>query len=352
MEQNREEKATYNTYLAVGNTKEATAISQTTLNDYKIRVKNVIITIPETKFWAMNEIIDYIQHYKNFKYILICEHNGPEKVHRHLYAQYENTTTLSSLKLYNCHIEKSFGSAQSCIKYLKAEDDKHIKLGVKSTLIYENGQMSERGGNRIGDIKKMSDDEINNLPTCMYNVVQKIRPQPKIKLNEWHKKVKVYYINGTVSGIGKTLSIYRILMLNHRDEEGITEIKHIGEFWHGVSGEEVGGVAVYDDFRDWHMSHNEFINFIDYHIHNLNFKGGSSKNKFDFIIITSIQPLNEIYKNIPEDNKQWIRRVKNIDLDKININMAQNDANDNFHQNQNQYIDIQNLYQAYKQIQI
>ena len=103
--------------------------------------------------------------------------------------------------------------------------------------------------------------------------------------------------------------------MNHFED--FTELKHKGNFWLGINGIECSGAAVYDDFRDKDMPANEFINFIDYNIHNLNYKGGSAQNKFDLIIITSIQSPTEIYRKMKsEDKKQWLRRIKIINLDK------------------------------------
>lgn len=266
------------------------------------------------------QIIEYLEHYKNFNYILITEHSGTVDPHHHLYVQYSNTTTLDRNKLFNIHTDQCFGSPQSCIAYLRCQDKKHPEIGVVAKDVYENGRASLRGGNKIGDIKKMSDEEVNNLSYQMYNVVQKIRPPPKIMPNEWYKKVKILYYYGD-TGLGKSFSVYHTLIWNNRNNEGFTEVKHKGQFWLGVSGEEVDGIAVYDDFRDSHMPVSEFINFIDYHVHNLNYKGGAAKNKFDLIIITSIQSPYEIYKNVgKEPRRQWLRRMKIINLDKININ--------------------------------
>ena len=71
-----------------------------------------------------------------------------------------------------------------------------------------------------------------------------------------------------------------------------------------------------DDFRDSHMKPSEFINFIDYNIHNLNVKGGSVRNLYSTIIITSVQRLDCIYLNMANDEprQQWERRIKVIDL--------------------------------------
>ena len=72
------------------------------------------------------------------------------------------------------------------------------------------------------------------------------------------------------------------------------------------------------DFRDSDMKASEFINFIDYNVHNLNYKQGSAKNKYHLIIITSVQDPKKIYKNIKgEPRKQWLRRMKTINLNNI-----------------------------------
>ena len=58
------------------------------------------------------------------------------------------------------------------------------------------------------------------------------------------------------------------------------------------------------------MTASEFINFIDYRSHNLNVKGGTVRNNYTKIIITSIQSIDELYSNMPSEAKQqWIRRM-------------------------------------------
>lgn len=91
-------------------------------------------------------------------------------------------------------------------------------------------------------------------------------------------------------------------------------VKFDGNFWHGVNSN--GQIAVYDDFRDSHMKASEFINFIDYNIQLMNIKGGTVKNNYKLIIITSIQPLETIYRNMcGEPRKQWERRVQEIKIE-------------------------------------
>ena len=133
----------------------------------------------------------------------------------------------------------------------------------------------------------------------------------KVKFKDWHKELKVYYITGP-SGIGKSQLAKKIG--EDLGYEEFDEVKHTGQFWNGIS-EPVCGVAIYDDFRDNHLSASEFINFIDYNRHNLNIKGKFVKNNYDVIIITSIQHPQEIYHNLSDEpRQQWLRRMEIIDL--------------------------------------
>lgn len=277
---------------------------------FKKKCKNAILTVQKSKFDEIENIFKYLEHYKAFNYILACKHDGPSEEHVHIYVQYDNARTIDSRYLYGSHLEQAMGSAQKCIAYLKAEDTKHKLAGVKSETIYEKGEARLRGNiNTIKDLKEIKN--IDEVEPRHLNTWLKVKSN-KIHINEWHKKVKVIYMWGE-SEMGKSLSATRQLIFNH--EEEFDEVKHIGEFWHGVGGDEVFGVAIYDDFRDSDMKASEFINFIDYNVHNLNYKNGSAKNKYHLIIITSVQDPHEIYKGVKgEPRKQWLRRMKIINL--------------------------------------
>ncbi|OUM64028.1 hypothetical protein PIROE2DRAFT_60938 [Piromyces sp. E2] len=94
------------------------------------------------------------------------------------------------------------------------------------------------------------------------------------------------------------------------------EIKYCNLFYSGVNTDYLSEVAVYDDFRAGVMKPEEFINLIDYRVHNLNIKGGEAKNNYKLIIFTSVQKLDTIYRNVDnyERREQWIRRINLIDL--------------------------------------
>lgn len=309
-------------------TSSNTNISANGVENRKGRNFHLVVWPKSEKY--LNEFVNYVENLSCFQYILICHHNkedneGPVNPHKHIYLQLKECRVLSKKKVGTIHIETCFASAQANIDYIMGFDKKHNDLGVECTKLYENGTPLFKGGfHSIKDVKNASDEEVSQMDIKLINCIAKVRPPTKIKINEWHKKIKVYYLYGTVSGIGKTLSIYRTLINNKIDE--FLEVKHSGNFWLGISGEAIEGCVIYDDFRDSDMKANEFINFIDYHVHNMDYKNGSAKNKANLIIITSIIPPENIYKHAKEETKkQWLRRMIKINLDKINYRIAEQD---------------------------
>lgn len=305
--------------VSSGNTTEPSQLNEKML---KISAKNIMITVNEKVFEHLEDITKYLEHFKSLNYLLVCSHDKPN-FHYHIYAQYTNSLKFDTRYLYGAHIEKCFGSAQQCIKYCKGEDVKHMKLGIQCNVILEIGKYAERGGRRVKDILNMTDDELLELDANLYNSAMKIRASKKININDWHKKIQVYYIWGP-SGIGKSTKAIEILKMNNIEE--FTEVKHVGEFWNGIVGSELTGAVIYDDFRDNHMKASEFINFIDYNKHILNYKGGYAKNNANLIIITSVQDPYEIYRTVgDEPRKQWLRRMEIINMNEINNNHIETD---------------------------
>ena len=112
--------------------------------------------------------------------------------------------------------------------------------------------------------------------------------------------MQVHYIYGP-SGSGKSTLAQELA-----DDE-FDEVKYVNGFWTPCEGT---GCCIYDDFRSSHMPASEFINFIDYRSHNLNVKGGTIRNNYTKIIITSIQRPEDLYTNMPAEAKeQWMRRL-------------------------------------------
>lgn len=185
-------------------------------------------------------------------------------------------------------------------------------------VVCESGDCPEQGKVKATELKKMTNKEIIELDPRCHKAYINARDllNYEIDVDEWDKEVEVYYIDGP-SGSGKTQTCKEIIRAN-KNKYGKTfnEVKHKGEYWLGVSDSKI---CVYDDFRPSHMPASEFINFIDYHTHKMNVKGGCITNNYNLIIITSVVPLENIYNNMEDEEprQQWMRRIKHIKLDDI-----------------------------------
>ena len=202
----------------------------------------------------------------------------------------------------DCHCKRIFSNS-GCIQYVKGEigDERHAKHDV-----HEYGDPPHDNSHHT--VKELSEiKDPNDLSWQEFNTWQRVRTlAKKVKKSEWSKTVQVVWIQGP-SGVGKSNKAEELA-----DDE-FEELKFDSSFWHGVIDGE--GCAIYDDFRDSHMKASEFINFIDYRSHNLNVKGGSIRNMYSKIIITSIQRADSIYKGAPEEaREQWLRRMQIVDM--------------------------------------
>ena len=158
----------------------------------------------------------------------------------------------------------------------------------------------------------------------MYNTYNKIKAEKskRLTIGSWRKDIKVYYIQGP-SAIGKSERAEEIVKqyyldkgIDNPDEMFFDEVKYLNGFYSGVNLEYPSEVAVFDDFRAGIMKPEEFINLIDYRVHNLNIKGTECKNNYKLIVFTSVQKLSSIYRNVEdyERREQWERRINLINL--------------------------------------
>lgn len=275
------------------------------------------IVINEKSLEHFEQIREYFKNLKSCTYVLICEHIGQGHKHYHLFAQFNNTIKISRKKIYGSHIDPVYQTPQFCVQYIKCQDEGHKKDGVTAVLIDEWGTFRSHGGDRVGDLKKMTNEQLDKLPMMYYNIVTKIQAERSndINLDDVHKNVKVYYIWGP-SGIGKSRKAIEIVKQN--GFKSVNMVKFENGFYHGIGTIKA---CIYDDFRDSHMSASEFINFIDYNKHHMNIKGGSKMNEYELIIITSIQDPYTIYKNMSDEpRKQWLRRIEIIHMEDTSFN--------------------------------
>lgn len=234
-------------------------------------------------------------------YLLAGKEKAPTTghLHMHIYVQFTTPRRLSLKKCCGAHIEKTRGSTEQNIKYVKKPD---------TEIVAEEGEPRLNHVPTIDEAKKM--DSLSGLNLNMYNIVQKIEAEKRKIINpqDYYKEVEVYWLWGE-SGAGKTR--YAIKDMLKREITAFNEVKFDGSFWHGVTEE--CSTCLYDDWRDTHMKPTELINFIDYNRHIMNVKGGSVRNNYKLIYITSLQSPESIYTKVPEETqKQWIRRIKEI----------------------------------------
>lgn len=249
---------------------------------------------------------------KNVKYMCTCEDICPTtgKWHGHAFIYFINPVGLKAVK-------KLFGDDAHVEKPLKNSDAINYVLDTtkNKSNFKEYGKRPNNNGVRytVEELKKI--DDPNDLDWTMYNTWKKIKNEESaiIDIDDWKKDVKVYYIFGP-SGIGKTEKAKQIVREN-KEKYGtkINRVKYDGNFWLNVRNDIK--IAVYDDFRDSHMKPSEFVNFIDYNKQPMNIKGGSILNNYELIIITSVQNIEDIYRNITgEPREQWKRRIEVVDM--------------------------------------
>lgn len=253
-----------------------------------------------------DQLKSYLTGLKTNNYFISCKETAPTTGHEHIhiYAQFTQSIALGITKLCGAHVEICRGTPQQNVDYIKKD----------GAILDEIGEVRFSGNPTIRDIKNMTSDEIDELPWQMHNTAMKIHQQKSndIKISDIYKpNLKVTYIYGR-SGFGKTRSAFKYIMDNYGDVE-INMVKYENSFWQGIGESKI---CVYDDFRDSHMRASEFINFIDYNIHTLNTKGGYVQNKYEIIIITSVQNPYDLYRGMcdNEPRTQWLRRMEIIEL--------------------------------------
>ena len=252
---------------------------------------------------AAGDVFNYLRGLQK-NYMIACREKAPSTGHEHIhvYVQFPTPHALSLKKVGGAHIEVCRGSPEQNIAYVKKDGDVIVEEGTPRLCYVPS----------IKDAKAMDSDVLQGLNLNFYNVVQKIEAEKKkyISPMDYYKNADVFYVYGE-SGAGKTKWCINDMVKNK--VEKFNEVKYDGSFWHGVT--EDCAVCLYDDWRDSHMKPAEFINFIDYNKHVMNVKGGSVRNNYSKIYITSVQPPEEIYKNINgEPRKQWERRMKIVHI--------------------------------------
>ena len=290
---------------------------------YKKMSKAYALTLNQIEKWE--ELLKYFKSLKSRNYIVAGQELAPTTGHPHIqiYIQFNYPIRLSIKKLCGAHIEPCYASPQRNIDYCKKDGN----------ILIEEGKPRLGAGNAISikEVKEMTYEDRENLPFTNYNRLQSLKRDEisVLDANTSYKEVEVYYIFGK-SGMGKTKyvmeSIKKLADLKLIESAKYNKVKYTDKFWNGVSMDNMTQVALYDDFRDYHIPPSEFIQFIDYYYNIMNIKNSFVVNKFKYIFITSIQSPYDLYKKYQksenifvsndeyaeEAKEQWLRRFTEI----------------------------------------
>ena len=283
-------------------------------NVFEAKKRMYAMTLEREAYTEWRKIDLYMRKRKQPTYSLVCEHDGPDYPHIHCLYQYDKPKIVNSKFLFGAHIETKVWSPQKYVEYCKGLDEKHKSLGVNSTVIWEEGELRKAGGARtIGDVKKMSRDEIDELPVQLQNIATKIIREEQSKQSFFDmldqiekddlKGPTIIYITG-MSGQGKTYNAYRLALKLFKKHE-IGRISFNNNF--ATVDNEEAKCFVVEEFRPSQLHAADFLQFTDKYGYHVNIKGGSIYLRPQCIIICSIFEINDIYKD--EINVQFQRRV-------------------------------------------
>ena len=284
---------------------------------FEARKRMFALTLENAAYTNWEQIHRYMCSRMKPIYALVCKHDGPNFPHIHCLYQYKNDKKISGDRLFGAHIETKVWSPQKYQAYCKGLDEKHIELGVKSETLIEEGELRKAGGARtIGDVKKMSRDEIDELPVQLHNIAEKIVEKQIIE-DEWEQiiqdvwddkleKTKFIYVHGT-PGNGKTYGAIKWCKGKY-DPKDIGRCTIIDGFFHFIKPH--AKVMIVPEFKDDCCKPSQFLTFTDKYGDQTNIKGGDVWTNFDVLIVCSAVLPQNLWPNTKDVNRwELIRRI-------------------------------------------
>lgn len=258
----------------------------------------------------INELKDNIMSYKSLRYLMIgAIEKAPSTGHEHvhIYAYFKTPLKLSIKKCCGAHIEPTKGTFNDNFEYLTKE----------GPLTFEWGEKPHQGLKTVKELRELDVDEI---PPQYYNIKMKLDQKKHDEEvffnmldeieNDNLKAPNIVYITGG-TGKGKTYSAYKMALKEFKKEE-IGKITLKNDFFDIVN--ESAKCYVIEEFRPSQIKASDFLQLTDKYGYRCNIKGGFITLRPEKIIICSIIPPEQIYKE--EVNKQFMRRItERIDLD-------------------------------------
>lgn len=258
----------------------------------------------------INELKENIMSYKSLRYLMIgAIEKAPSTGHEHvhIYAYFKTPLKLSIKKCCGAHIEPTKGTFNDNFEYLTKE----------GPLTFEWGEKPHQGLKTVKELRELDVDEI---PPQYYNIKMKLDQKKHDEEvffnmldeieNDNLKAPNIIYITGG-TGKGKTYSAYKMALKEFKKEE-IGKITLKNDFFDIVN--ESAKCYVIEEFRPSQIKASDFLQLTDKYGYRCNIKGGFITLRPEKIIICSIIPPEQIYKE--EVNKQFMRRItERIDLD-------------------------------------
>lgn len=280
----------------------------------KARAFQLTLNQPE----KLEELLNNLRTYKTLTYYMVSALEQGEETqheHYHIYCHFKNMIKLSVKKCCGAHIEIVKGSYSDNLQYF-------TKQGELTT---EWGDRPHQGCKSIKQLKEMDSDDV---PPNYYRIKKEIDRNEKDKndffdmLEEIEKDElkapEIIYITGG-TGKGKTYTAYKLALKEYKKEE-IGKLTLKNDFFDVIN--EKAKCYVIEEFRPSQIKASDFLQLTDKYGYRANVKGGFVSLRPEKLIICSIIPLNEIYKE--EINKQFVRRVTkiiNLDLDPEALNI-------------------------------
>lgn len=235
------------------------------------------------------------------KYIIVGDEVGSEGTpHLHLYIEYENNKTFTTMKKLfpRANIQVAKGTSEDSRNYLS-----------KGVVLREEGEPRRQGArNDITSVKEMvkSGSTIRDvIETCTSYQSIKIAEKMMIYFEpkrEWLPEVRWYH---GPTGTGKTRTAYEELKTRYGD---VYVSMDSSSWWQGYDGHK--GVIIDDIRRDFCKFH-VLLKLLDRYPYQVETKGGSRQFLAETIIITCPYSPYELYET-REDVEQLARRVSYI----------------------------------------
>lgn len=284
---------------------------------FEARKRLFALTLEQAAYHNWEQIHRYMCSRMKPVYALVCEHDGPNYKHIHCLYQYKNDKKISGDRLFGAHVEEKVWSPQKYQAYCKGLDEKHVELGVKSKTLIEEGELKRAGGARtIGDVKKMSRDEIDELPVQLNNIAEKIINQESSKQGFFEmlreikedklRKINIVYAHGKPR-VGKTYGAYKYALARYEVEE-IGRVSITNGFFKFDNPD--AKCFVIEEFRPSQLPANSWLQFTDKQGYNCPIKGGYQYCRPETIIVCSIIKPQDLYKeDHTELNEQFRERI-------------------------------------------